>query len=242
MRILIMSDIHGNEQALRAVLRAAEKQYKVQKIILLGDLIDYGMHSNQVISILKGLDMQILCNIWGNHEEAVLKENYERFSSRRGRECAGYTRSILTAQSWDYIKNEMQSSGMMEFTIENKKCLAVHGSLADVYWKSIKPGENSPAYEQYDYVFSGHSHLPHFFEVFYKVEDPENRNQKKTVFVNPGSVGQPRNLNPMAQFVLWETDTDEMEIRKVSYNILKEQDAYQGQVDDFYRSRLERGI
>lgn len=242
MRILIMSDIHGNEQALQAVLKDVAKKSDVQKIMLLGDLIDYGMHSNEVIDILKRLDKPIICNIWGNHEEAILNENYVRFSSERGRECAKYTRSVLSSAGWDYINNVMTPSGMTEFTLGEKKCLAVHGSLEDIYWKSIRPGEKNPEYQKYDYVFSGHSHLPHMFEVFYEIDNPANRNKKKTVFINPGSVGQPRNLSPMAQFVIWETDTDEIEMRKVSYDIKREQESYNGQVDGFYRDRLERGL
>lgn len=242
MRILIMSDIHGNEEALKAVLEYVKLYSDIQRIILLGDIIDYGVHSNEVVDILKYLDKTIICNIWGNHEEAVLNDNYTRFSSERGKKCAQFTRSVLTSNSWNYIRSEMSHSGMMEFILEGKKCLAVHGSLEDMYWKSIRPGVMYSEYQKYDYVFSGHSHLPHMFEVFYEIYDPENRNRKKTVFINPGSVGQPRNLNPMAQFVVWETDTDEIEMKKIPYDIEKEQEAYTDQVDDFYRKRLERGI
>lgn len=242
MRILIMSDIHGNEQALQAVLEYIYRNDDIEKIILLGDVIDYGMHSNEVVELLKSLDRPVICNISGNHEEAVLNEDYTRFSSERGKQCAGYTHDILSPETWNYIKNEMLSFGIMEFTVEGKKCLAVHGSLEDYFWKSISPGEKNPEYQKYDYVFSGHSHLPHMFEVFYKVDAPENRNKKKTVFVNPGSVGQPRNLNPMAQAAIWETKTDEIEMKKFPYDIKKEQKAYNGQVDDFYKIRLEKGI
>ena len=107
MNLLIMSDIHGNKSALLSVLKKVNAKHRIDACILLGDIIDYGMHSNEVIDILKGLSYPVLCNIRGNHEDAVVNENYERFSSERGRECSKFTRSILTQNSWDYINQEM---------------------------------------------------------------------------------------------------------------------------------------
>ena len=171
-----------------------------------------------------------------------MNDHYERFSSERGRECAKYTKSILSAESWDYIMQEQYCCGVMEFECFGKKCLAVHGSLEDEYWKSIKTEDKLLQYRDYDYVFSGHSHHPHFVEKYYEAEDIERRNKKKVIFINPGAVGQPRNHNPQAQFVILDMDTERVIFYKVSYDIEKEQEAYIGQVDEFYRQRLKWGI
>lgn len=200
------------------------------------------MHSNEVIEIMQSLDYPVLCNIRGNHEQAVMTERYDKFSSQRGRECAMYTRSVLNENTWNYMTNIQQASGMLEFMIGEKKCLAVHGSLKDIYWKALFPGEDAPEYRKYDYVFSGHSHLPHYFEMYYPTDNPVHRNKKKTVFINPGSVGQPRNLNSMAQYCILDTDTEQVDMQKIPYDIAKEQAAYHGQVDDFYRERLMSGV
>ena len=242
MRLMILSDIHGNIEALGSIFSFVKNKKEPEAVILLGDIIDYGMHSNEAIEFIKRLPYPILCNIRGNHEQAIITEDYKRFSSERGRQCARYTRSILTPDTWVYITRVMADSGMYEFEIRGRKCLAVHGSLEDIYWKSIKPGQDLSVYQKYDYVFSGHSHLPHFFEEFYTANNPKYRNKKKTIFINPGSAGQPRNHNPLAQFVLLETDNEEIHMEKVSYNIKKEQEAYHGQVDDFYKTRLESGV
>lgn len=241
IRIAILSDIHGNREALLNVIASLENE-TIEGAALLGDLVDYGMHSNEVIEMIQGLKYPLLCNLRGNHEQAVIVESYDRFSSKRGSACAMYTHSVLNENTWNYIKNIQMPSGMSEFMIEEKKCLAVHGSLEDNYWKSIFPGENSPEYEKYDYVFSGHSHLPHYFEVFYPADHPKMRNKKKTVFINPGSVGQPRNLNSMAQYCILDIHTGQIDMRKIPYDIEKEQASYHGQVDDFYRERLELGV
>lgn len=239
MNVLLLSDIHGNLSAMLAMQRAV-KQYQIDACALLGDVIDYGMHSNEVVAEVQKLPYKVLCNIRGNHEDAVLYDHYDRFSSERGKDCARYTKSSLNQASWQFI-NSMDSE-RFEFEIGDKRCLAVHGSLKDNLWKSISVGDDLSEYREYDYVFSGHSHLPHFFEKFYHCENQRTRNKKKTVFINPGSVGQPRNINRYAQFAILNTETEEVTFKKVAYNIQEEQSAYCGQVDDFYKTRLEEGI
>lgn len=203
MKIAILLDIHANLTALKAVIQS---MVLTDALLLLGDLIGYGPHSNEVIEIIKNCQIPVLCNIHGNHEQSIINEDYSRFSSQRGKLSVAFTRKSLNNVSWKYITTEMYNNGFLEFNIEDYKCLAVHGSLDDVYWKSIKAGngDNLEIYKLYDYVFSGHSHIPHFFEKFYEVDDVKHRNKKKTVFINPGSVGQPRNHNPMAQYAIWD--------------------------------------
>lgn len=242
MNLLVLSDIHGNIEALNEVLLFIRKKYSDGMLVLLGDLIDYGQHSNEVIAEIRELPYPIVCNIRGNHENAVIHDDYARFSSGRGRECARHTRSALNPISWNYITETMMDSGLAEFELSGKKCLAVHGSLEDIYWKSIQPGMDLSQYKEFDYVFSGHSHLPHFFEAFFDANDPKHRNKKKTVFINPGSVGQPRNHNPLAQFTALDMESGTVTMLKIPYDIAKEQAYFHGQVDDFYRWRLEEGV
>jgi predicted phosphodiesterase len=136
----------------------------------------------------------------------------------------------------------MSNHGQTLFEIKNKKCLAIHGSLQDEYWKAIRPCDDLEAYRQYDYVFSGHSHLPHYFAEYYKTDNPAARNQKKTIFLNPGSVGQPRNLCPMAQYAILDLETESITMARVPYDIKKEQSAFSDNIDAFYKNRLERGV
>ncbi len=242
MRAVILSDIHGNLSALRAVRDCVGRETGVDACLLLGDVIDYGMHSNEVIRMLQSFSIPVLCNIWGNHEKAVMEEQYSRFSSERGKLCARYTRSVLDGNSARYIADEMTPYGRCEFEVGGKRCLAIHGSLEDEYWRSISPEGDLSAYREYDYVFSGHSHIPHFFERYFESDDAVMRNRKKVTFINPGSVGQPRNHNNRAQYALFDFGTESVSLQKVCYDIKKEQSAYQGEVDEFYKERLQRGI
>lgn len=242
MSILVMSDIHGNQKALEAVLAKAAEHGDIQACILLGDVIDYGMHSNEVIEIIKRLPYPIICSIRGNHEDGVIREDYSRFSSKRGKESAKYTRESLSQASWSYLLEQMSEEGKACFAYKGKKCLAVHGSLRDEYWGRLEPGEAPELYGDYDYVFSGHSHVPCFLEKFAACQDETRRDKKKITFINPGSVGQPRNLNNMAQFAVVDMDSESISFEKAKYDICAEQSAFCGQVDDFYCERLERGV
>lgn len=242
MQVLVMSDIHGNLAAFQAVMDLAESWLDIAGCVLLGDLIDYGMHSNEIISMVDQLPFLVLCNLWGNHEQAVCLEDFGRFSSERGRVSARNIRAHLKEASWKYMQENMVRDGILSFDVAGKKCLAVHGSMEDRYWKSVDFSGELLSYKEYDYVFSGHSHIPHFVEKFYPAEDARHRNQKKTVFINPGSVGQPRNHNPRAQFAVLDFDTGAVMFQNVAYDIKREQAAFTEEVDLFYRDRLERGI
>jgi len=216
-------------------------------IILLGDCIDYGMRSNEVIDRLTELSEgkwknRILVNIWGNHEKLVIDKDLERLSSDRGRVMAEYTARHLNDASLSYIENSMNRSGLQQVDICGLKCLAVHGSLDDHYWKAVAPGELKGDYSRYDIVFGGHSHYSHCFSHFYPADAPKMRNKKAVMFINPGSVGQPRNQNPYAQYAVLHIPSKKVELRAVEYDVAYEQSLYPDEIDDFYRVRLTNGI
>lgn len=239
-RYAILSDIHGNLFALKDVINDFKD---IDSIILLGDLIDYGMQSNEVVEFIKdNLSSKIICNIWGNHEKAILTKDFNHFSSQRGIDSAKFTASQLNDDSREYLNNELVHEGKYEFELDNKKVLAIHGSLKDYYWKAIFPDNLNGDYLEYDIVLSGHSHYPHVFQKFYEDDNPEMRNKKSVLFINPGSVGQPRNHNPNAHYAVLDTKTMNVELKSVKYPKEKVMNLYDGNVDDFYRKRLERGI
>ena len=165
--IAILSDIHGNKYALDRVIDDMSAK-QIDGLVLLGDLIDYGMQSNEIIEYFSLHNpYPVFVNIWGNHEREIITEEYSGFSSERGEVCARYTRSILTRSSIDYLKTKVNPEGKEELIIGETSILAVHGSLMDPYWKSIFPDDLRGDYKQYDYVLSGHSHIPHWWRIHY---------------------------------------------------------------------------
>lgn len=243
-KYLILSDIHGNVSAFDAVLTDIENEH-FNGVILLGDLVDYGMRSNEIINRLIELEKaswNVIVNIWGNHEKLVIDKDLERLSSDRGRVIAMYTAKKLTVNSIDYIEKRMNRKGIKEVDLLGLKILAVHGSLEDNYWESINPDNLRGDYSSYDVVLGGHSHCSHCFTHFYPVDNPILRNKKAVMFVNPGSVGQPRNQNPYAQYAVISLPSKRVELRAVKYEVEYEQSLYPNEIDEFYKDRLARGI
>ena len=243
---LILSDIHGNMSAFNAVRKDCENDI-FDGVILLGDCIDYGMRSNEVLKTLQQLEStswngKVIVNLWGNHEKLVVDKDLERLSSERGRAMALYTEQRLTEDSLDYIRNRMNSSGYMRINLLGIQALAIHGSCEDSYWKAIMPDHLHGDYSSYDFVFSGHSHYPHCFTKFYNVKNKELRNKKAVIFVNPGSVGQPRNQNPFAQYAVLYLPSKRTELRAVEYDVAYEQSLFPDEIDPFYKARLVAGI
>lgn len=241
MMIALLSDVHGNFPALKAVMKDLKLQ-SAEKILFLGDLIDYGQQSNEVVEFIQQIDIPIICNLWGNHENAILQEDFSRFSSKRGVDSARYTLTVLSARTINYLETNCVQTGSEEFEIDGKKCLAVHGSLDDTFWKGIFPDDLRGDYHNYDFVFSGHTHYAHCFTKFYESNDSSMRNKKAVMFVNPGSVGQPRNHNPNAQYALVDTKNWSVFLRAVQYDVDAAMNLFHGQVDDFYRARLAKGV
>lgn len=238
----ILSDIHGNFFALESVVKDL-KHYEIDGIILLGDLIDYGMQSNEVVRYIRDeLNDQIICNIWGNHEKAIIEQDYTCFSSNRGVESAKYTRSILGDDVVLYLKNKLLNEGMYRFRFEKINALSIHGSLEDFFWKAIMPNNVRGKYDEFDVVFSGHSHYSHLFTEFYKTNDMQRRNKHSVMFINPGSVGQPRNHNPNAQYALYNPQKGNVIFRSVKYDVEAAMTMYDGSIDIFYRDRLKYGV
>ncbi|MBC5621906.1 metallophosphoesterase family protein [Butyricimonas hominis] len=245
-KFVILSDIHANLSALKAVIRDFKEKYKPDGIFFLGDIINYGMRPNEVILEIKALskEYEVMCNLFGNHEKALMDStHFSRFSSERGRVTLKYTKDILTADSYEYIQSRMQGEGYAEILLNGRSVLCLHGELRDVYWgKLTSESMKEESYSKYDYVLSGHTHFPLHVEMFYAGGCIEFRGKKRTVFMNPGSIGQPRNHNPKAQYLYWDMGTDTFHYNAVEYDIALEQSLYTDAVDVFYKNRLLNGI
>lgn len=240
MRILVLADIHANLSAFHAVITDAKK-YEPEAAIFLGDLIDYGMRPNEVIEQMADLPFPLLCALRGNHEQALLTQDVSGFSSARGAVMSRYTQAHITAHSRNYLMN-LDAKGFAEITVGERRILLVHGSMEDPFWGKIVPGINGAVYKPYDMVLSAHSHRPHCFEQYYSASDSFYRGEKKTLFVNPGSIGQPRNHNPRAQYAVLDTRFGDVALASCSYPIQVEQALYPSELPAFYKERLTIGI
>ena len=243
MRLVLLSDIHANVTAFKAVLSDISNISKVDAFAIIGDLVNYGPRPNEIIEMARGLDKPLLVNLWGNHEYSIFGGSLERFATDRGRAVLQYTNSILTPESHDYLDKEKEHSGFKACQIEGKSFLFIHGNLDDPYWGKFGIDKmNDERFSKYDFIISGHSHVPHYVEHFFASDNIAYRNKKRAIFINPGSVGQPRNHNPYAQYGILDILSGNYEHRSVWYDVVEEQKLFSDRVDKFYKERLTLGI
>jgi putative phosphoesterase len=201
MKTAVISDIHGNFPALRAVLNDIEKE-RVDTIYCLGDLVGYYCMIDEVIETIRSLKIRTL---FGNHDYALL---FNKGVIPRSKTCT----NILTRQLSDIKKGNFEFLKTLErsfeFTIGSKSFFCVHGGLEDnidEYVNKISEDYFVKNNFQYNVLVSGHTHIP------------RNEFTGTKQYLNPGSVGQPRDGNPEASYLLLTESTSEH--KRVCYDI-----------------------
>ena len=244
-KVGILADIHANYGALLAVLEHAASTYGADLPFLqLGDLVNYGPRPNEVIAAVRALTRKerIVVNLAGNHEAALRGIAPERFSTERGLQALRVAARMISADHDEFLGGGL-SYEPVSLDVGGHRVLCVHGSLSDRFWGALRGEEmRSTAYQPYDVVFCGHTHVPLFYEEFHSDAASSKRGKKKTTFLNPGSVGQPRNHDPRAQYLVWDTGANAFHFHKVPYDVAAEQRHFSTEVDQFYSSRLAEGV
>ena len=218
MKTLVISDIHANLSALDAVLNDAGE---FEAVWCLGDVVGYGPDPNECIERIRNLP-QLTC-LLGNHDAAMIDRVDIDSFNLEARIAVEWTKSVLTPPSWEFIR------ALRPMMTVNGQTL-VHGSPRYPVWEYLLDTQNVA--ENFDffetpYCFVGHTHLP----VVYSLDNehqmpgyliPEDRQVvqlEQRAIVNPGSVGQPRDRNPLASYALFDTDAHTLEFRRVAYPI-----------------------
>jgi predicted phosphodiesterase len=222
MRIAVISDIHGNLEAFRQVLKDME-QMGVDKVICLGDNIGYGPEPNEVVHLINELD--IACTM-GNHELGIAQPEYMDWFNDSAKQSLLITLNLLNQDALHHIR------ALEPFLVE-AGALFVHGCPPDMittYLFQLTDVELEALFLQIDQKISfvGHTHnlksvcfdgraIHHFRLARGTVDIGDGRRY----IINIGSVGQPRDGNNNAKYVIWDTLRQEIEARFVSYDIAK---------------------
>jgi diadenosine tetraphosphatase ApaH/serine/threonine PP2A family protein phosphatase len=218
MRYALISDIHANLAALTAVLDHLDVK-TVDEVWCLGDVVGYGPDPNECLERLRELPHRCLA---GNHDWAVLgKLDLEDFNPDARRACL-WTREQLTPTSRAYLES------LEERIVEGDFTLA-HGSPRHPIWEYIiYPSNAQVNFAHFDtpYCFVGHSHVPIIFrdrgsEIDIRPIElgvPMPLGEERLI-INPGSVGQPRDGDPRASYVLLDAEARTIEYRRVPYPI-----------------------
>jgi predicted phosphodiesterase len=220
MRIAVMSDIHGNFEALKEVLRDIDHS-EIDRIVNLGDSIGYGPEPEEVLSLIEGRN---IVNILGNHEQAILDVTYRQCFMRGAVNSTEQTMKFLTASSLSYLRTLPKTESLYE-------ALFVHGCPPDshtMYLNHLTISEIADVFQSFPnkIAFSGHTHR--FMLFSYNGETVDFRSAKKEPMLldhklryifNVGSVGQPRDNDSRAGYVIWDTVANSLEVKRIPYDV-----------------------
>ncbi len=221
MRVLVISDVHANLSALSAVLDDAADQYDT--IWSLGDIVGYGPRPNECIAALCEHEHVA---VPGNHDYGVLGRIALSDFNPDARGANLWTRAQLTPPSLQYLSGLPEKIVIGEFTL-------AHGSPREPVWGYLlypRTAYDSMAFFDTPVCLVGHTHVP----VIYAAGDGEAvalpPQPGVTVLlddgryiINPGSVGQPRDGNPAASYMLLDTVARSFSHRRVSYDVARTQ-------------------
>jgi len=223
VRVLVISDVHSNLAALQAVLEDAGD---FDALWSLGDIVGYGPQPNECIATLCEYEHLYIA---GNHDWGVLgKISLDDFN-RNARRANLWNREQLTPESLAYLE------AAPETIVEGEVTLA-HGSPRYPIWEYLvyaSTAKLSYSFFETQLCLVGHTHVPVVFELAQHDADchgsPLRVGEtlvlgKGRYIVNPGSVGQPRDGDPRAAYVLLDTDNLSMEYRRVRYDIAATQE------------------
>jgi diadenosine tetraphosphatase ApaH/serine/threonine PP2A family protein phosphatase len=223
MRIAVVSDIHANLHALSAVQEAVEKD-SPDHIWCLGDLVGYGPRPNECTDVTRGLAGICLA---GNHDLGVLDLVPLEDFSDEALESALWTREILADASRAYLAGLRPLARVDEPAVQ-----LFHASPYDPVWEYVLDlAAVERAFELTDapLVLIGHSHVPIVARLEGEVsaahapEGTEVELSRGRLLLNPGSVGQPRDGDRRAAYLLLDFETRTAVFRRVAYDIARTQ-------------------
>jgi predicted phosphodiesterase len=223
MRILVISDIHANYNALEAVLKDAGE---VDETWCLGDIVGYGPDPNAVVEEVR--DIKNLTCLLGNHDVAVIgRIPFESFNGD-ARRALEYHERVLSASNMDFLRSLPSNLKVRE------NASLVHGSPRDSVWEYVL--NTLSARLNFDHFTTpwcmvGHSHIQcmfHFDEASDRVslkpiKAGERIALQPRLIMNPGSVGQPRDRDPRSAYAIYDSEAKTWEPRRVTYNIAEVQ-------------------
>lgn len=217
LRNLVISDIHSNLEAFEAVLDDAGS---VDEIWCLGDVVGYGPDPNGCVERLTSRPHQCIA---GNHDWATVGKLALDDFNREARQANLWNREQLTPQNLEYLESLPDALVLGEFTL-------VHGSPRYPIWEYVMDGTiawESFSYFDGPYCLVGHTHVPAAFGLDHARErvdeftpSPDTLMDLSSgrLIMNPGSVGQPRDGDPRASYLVLDTGANTVEYCRVEYS------------------------
>jgi len=220
MKTAVFGDVHGNLEALEAVLADA-KARGAEAFACLGDVVGYGANPNECCERVRALDGIV---VRGNHDHAASHRVPLAWFNELAAAAIRWTRGSLSPENRAWLR-----SLPFEAALPDGSQL-VHGSLDEPrHWHYLYPGRDVEGHfrrQSRPLCFVGHTHVPFVFirtggRIFEAAFDPFRVSPPDAaqVAVNPGGVGQPRDEDPRAAYALYDPDTGVLEPCRVEYDV-----------------------
>ena len=219
MRIAMIGDIHGNLEALEAALEATQRE-GVDGIFCLGDVVGYGANPNECVALLR--ERAIPC-LLGNHDAAACGlESAEDFNPV-ARAALDWTRTTLSEEHREYLRSLPERN-----LLPDGGPLLVHGSPLhrdDYLFNNFDAAAAFQVLEarHLGLCFFAHTHIPSLFvyraQVDYKPAGEVHLDPEDIYLVNGGGIGQPRDHDPRAAFVIFDDQKYSVRFHRVDYPI-----------------------
>jgi len=222
MKIAVLSDIHSNIEALGAVVRDT-KTWGANTYLVAGDIVGYGASPNECISMIKELDAKCVA---GNHDWGVLEKSSISNFNRAAREAVIWTREEINTESRAYLES-------LPLNLEHEGISLVHANFTEPEgWAYVftltRVAEELELFKTSIGII-GHSHVPFIAK---KVNgwpeeiktDTVRFNKGERLLVNVGSVGQPRDYDPRACYLRVDTDSLQLQLLRVEYDVASAQE------------------
>jgi predicted phosphodiesterase len=220
MRYAVIADIHANLEAFEVVL-ADTKEQKCTHYCCVGDVVGYNANPKECLDIIRSMGMPV---VKGNHDEyCSSEEDLEGFNPHAA-EAVNWTRKQLGKEDRQWLRDLKYVRLVASFSM-------VHATLdGPQRWGYVfdkLAAAASFTYQNTSVCFFGHTHVPVAF-----VRDSVVRGGTyskfrvepgKKYFVNVGAVGQPRDGNPKAGYVVYDLNEGTIELRRLDYDIPKAQ-------------------
>lgn len=229
MRALLVSDLHSNAAALRAVL-ARVRRKKFDRIVCLGDFVGYGAEPNQVLDCMRTIRTPKLY-VRGNHDRVAAGLDEATGFNHAARYAALWTRDHLSKPNRDFLRK------LPVGPLVRGDVVACHGSPFDEDEYVFHEGHAARVFSMNEgrFILYGHTHLPVVFSIdeaagsirglAIRGDATLKLERDMRHVINPGSVGQPRDRNPEASFAIFDSDRFTVQFFRVPYDIEKTQTA-----------------
>ena len=217
MRYAVVSDIHGNVEALRAVLGCIPGD---DGVLCLGDIVGYGPDPNTCVALVRARGAQ---TVLGNHDVAAIDGHGLAYFNPAARAAIEWTQGILEPDHAAWLDAQAYELRRPDF-------LLVHGAPVDYFTYILDKATAATAFAATDapLVFVGHTHVAEYYALRPDGSiEHAHRQHGGTLalengtryIVNVGSVGQPRDSNPDASFAVFDSDARTVQWRRVAYPI-----------------------